>query len=186
MSDALDQERPVASARELFLVLAGMLSLAFGYYQFWHLPRSQELASLRTQLFESKKKLESDLAVINSLNQVSQADQVIEKADQKLEQVREMNSNFANIVRELSGGDTPDLFQIRNLAVKSEDRFADYSRVLFNMEIEAPFLSVGQFLERLEKSDLLTEVIQIDITRLEKEMKRCTIKLALYSYVARQ
>ncbi|NDC76530.1 MAG: hypothetical protein EBZ67_01400 [Chitinophagia bacterium] len=90
-----------------------------------------------------------------------------------------------NIVRELSGGDTPDLFLIRNLSVGREEKFADYSKVLFNLEIEAPFMSVGHFLEKLEKSDLLTEVVNIDISRVEREMKRCTIKLSLYSYVAR-
>jgi hypothetical protein len=183
MSEA--EEKPIASLREIGLVFGAMAALAYLYFQFWHFPQAREYETLKKQVVEAKKKLDGDLAAADSLSKKARLDPVEEAADLKMDQIREMNSNFANIVRELSGGDTPDLFLIRNLTLAKEEKFADYNKVMFNLEIEAPFMSVGQFLERLEKSDLLTEVVNIDISRVEREMKRCTIKLSVYSYVAR-
>lgn len=185
MSEADGQEKPVASLREIGLVMGAMAALSYSYFQFWHLPQSRDYQALQKQVIEAQRKLDGDLSAADSLSKKAKLDPVEEAADVKMDQIREMNSNFANIVRELSGGDTPDLFLIRNLSVGREEKFADYNKVLFNLEIEAPFISVGQFLEKLEKSDLLTEVINIDISRVEREMKRCTIKLSLYSYAAR-
>ena len=185
MSDADGLEKQPASLREVALVCGAMVMLAYAYFQFWYLPEARAFDTLTRQVQEAKKKLESDLAAADALSKRARMDPVEEAADIKMDQVREVNSNFANIIRELSGGDTPDLFKIKSLTVGKEERFIDYSKVLFNLEIEAPFLAVGQFLDRLEKSDLLTEVINIDVSRVEKEMKRCTIKLSLYSYAAR-
>jgi hypothetical protein len=185
MSEPDSPESQPASLREILLVAGTMGALAFAYLQFWHLPRNREIAALQKQVIEAKKKLENDLSAADALSKKANADPVEQAADAQMDRVREMNSNFANIVRELSGGDTPDLFTIKSLNLAKEEKMADYSKVLFNLELEAPFLSVGQFLERLEKSDLLTEVVSVDISRVQPEMKRCTIRLSLYSYAAR-
>jgi len=179
-----------ATPRELLLVAMGILALLYGYMRFWHEPRALEIQGKAQALSDNNARLTADLATLETLNRQArleaealQAGQVTQNA--QIDQVREMNSNFANIVRELTGAGSTGKFSIRNLAVSKEEKMADYTKVLFSLELDAPFLALGSFLERLEKSDLLTEVVDIQVTRIERELKRCTIKLSIYSYAAR-
>lgn len=178
-----------ATPREILLVAAGIASILYGYSRFWHGPNSRQMTELVQTNSDRRLRLQGDLATVERLETEARtqtaSDGAVGAGDSKLDQVREVNSNFANIVRELSGVGASERFTIRSLTLSKEEKLADYTRVLFTLEIEAPFLAVGGFLERLEKSDLLTEVVDIDVSRIEKELKRCTIRLSIYSYAAR-
>ncbi|NDD91395.1 hypothetical protein EBZ37_04855 [bacterium] len=171
--------------RELVLavVAATVLSIAFGKY--WYKPRKLSIANEIRLVEETNKKLIADQEVFSDLQKIDSESEQPRGQDPRITVIREANSSFANIIKKLSGTDDPDLFSIKNIAVEKEESFSEYSKVLFSLELEAPFLHVGRFLETLEKSDLLTEVVDIEANRIEPELKRCSVKLKLYSYVNR-
>jgi hypothetical protein len=186
LSSAEARESTVASRRELLLVAGGLLSILYLYSTYWHGPRDRELAAIRTQVSEAKVKLDSDLALLESLSRTGSPAPNEEPADLRLDQVRGLNSKFANLLNEVSSNEGSDPFKIIRIATGPREAFAEYLKVLFKLEFQAPFHSVGRFLERLEKSDLLTEVVSVDISRADPELKRCTVRLELYSYASRQ
>lgn len=179
-----DDQKKGPSIRELALTTAGLAALALVYANTWHANREVDIKRETKAIEDAQKKLQADETVIATLIQEENAPQA-EGQDARLATIREANNNFANIVKTLSGTDDPDLFSIKNLTVDKEERFAEYSKVLFSLEVDAPFLHVGQFLEKLEESNLLTELVNVEATRIDPELKRCSVKLSIYSYVSR-
>ncbi len=179
-----DEQKKGQSPRELVLTAVGLIALSLVYTNTWHANREVDIKRETKAIEEGRKKLQADEAMIAALIQEENAPQS-KGQDARLATIREANNNFANIVKTLSGTDDPDLFTIRNLTVDKEERFAEYSKVLFTLEVDAPFLHVGQFLEKLEQSNLLTELVNVEATRIDPELKRCSVKLSIYSYVSR-
>jgi hypothetical protein len=185
MSDSNRQTMRVATKRELLMLLLGITAICYGFLHYWYEPRAKETRRLQQFVNEAKAKIENDATLAESLTKQAILNSRPPETDTQLEQIKIMNSNFANIIRELSGVGGMGRFDIRNLTVSKEEKMADYTRVLFTVEIEAPFLAIGSFLERLEVSKLLTEVVEIDVSRIEREHKRCQVKLSIYSYASR-
>jgi hypothetical protein len=179
-----DEQKKAPQPRELALTIAGLTALALVYSNTWHANREVDIKRETKAIEDARKKLEADEQVIATLVKEENAPQS-EKQDARLATIREANNNFTNIVKALSGTDDPDLFSIKNLTVDKEEKFAEYSKVLFTLEVDAPFLHVGQFLEKLEQSNLLTELQTVEATRIDPELKRCSVKLSIYSYVSR-
>ena len=179
-----DEQNKKPSIRELGLTAAGLAALSLIYVNTWHAHREVDIKRETKAIDEARKKLQADEAVIATLIQEKNAPEP-EGQEARLATIREANNNFANIVKTLSGTDDPDLFSIKNLTVEKEERFSEYSKVLFSLEIDAPFLHVGQFLEKLEHSNLLTELVDVEATRIDPELRRCSVKLSIYSYVSR-
>jgi hypothetical protein len=179
-----DEKKKGPNPRELALTAAGLTAIALVYVNTWHANREIDIKRETKAIEDARKKLQADEDVISTLIKEQNAPQE-EKQDARLATIREANNNFANIVKTLSGTDDPDLFSIRNLTVDKEEQFSEYSKVLFTLEVDAPFLHVGQFLEKLEQSNLLTELVNVEATRIDPELKRCSVKLSIYSYVSR-
>ncbi len=179
-----DQETTGPSTREILLTVAGLGALALVYANTWHAQGKTDIVREQKAITEAQKKLKADQELIETLKREETAPGR-EKQDARLATIREANNNFTNIVKALSGDDTPDLFTIKSLKVDNEEPFSEYNKVLFTLELDAPFLHVGKFLEKLEQSDLLTELVDIEATRIDPELKRCSVKLSIYSYVSR-
>jgi hypothetical protein len=180
-----DLEQSAPQPREILLTVAGLIALSLAYVNVWYNPREIEIKRDQKILEEAQKKLKADEDLIASLNSSDKPAEQQLAQDARLATIREANNNFTNIVKKLSGNENPDLFMIRSLTLDKEEQFSEYNKVQFTLDVEAPFLNVGQFLEKLEESLLLTELVDIDATRIDPELKRCSVKLSLNSYVSR-
>ncbi|MBU6376548.1 MAG: hypothetical protein KGQ59_11170 [Bdellovibrionales bacterium] len=176
--------RPI-HLREVTLALLCSISLSICFAKLWYKPRAQILLKDKVSIEELHQKISSDQLILVELQKMENNGESLPNQDPRMTLIREANSSFANIIKTLSGTDDPDLFSIKNISVEKEEPFLDYNKVLFLVELEAPFLHVGRFLEKLEKSDLLTEVLEIEANRIDPELKRCTVRLRLFSYVNR-
>jgi len=181
-----DSKSAASSVRERAMAVVTIIAMSIFYYSFWHTPKKGAIAKQASALTEAMKKQESTEALLKSLSSgTPNTDKSAGDKSSRITLIRQANNNFSNIVQTLSGAGSKESFVIQNLTAEKEETFSEYSKVLFNLEVDAPFLSVGKFLEKIEKSDLLTELVSIEATRIDPELKRCTIKLKLYSYASR-
>lgn len=96
----------------------------------------------------------------------------------------EANSNFSNLIQNLSGDGS--LYRVNRLSLDSAEEKQGLSKNTFSLEIETSFSNLGQFIEKLEASNFLVEISQIEVSRLSKELRQCVAKIQINSYVARK
>ena len=96
----------------------------------------------------------------------------------------ESNDNFTAFLKVLKSDGIA--FTINKLAVIKQDELKKYYKTLFVLELDTSFLTLGQFIDKLEHSDLLLEVQSLDVSRIGRELKKCTVKIEFYGYVMRK
>jgi hypothetical protein len=103
--------------------------------------------------------------------------------DQGQAAILEKNNNFSSLLNRLSGDGIQ--FSLERLTVDEHKEVAGYSRTLFNLEIETSFIELGKFIEGLENSDFLVDFQSVEISRIDKELKRSKAKIKVFSYASR-
>lgn len=96
---------------------------------------------------------------------------------------RQENSGLGNLIRRVSSNtETRRFFTVRKIAVEKTEKLPEYDKTKFEVEVEGPFQSVGDFLEDLENSRFLTRVESVQVYRIERELRLCRAKIILNSF----
>lgn len=97
------------------------------------------------------------------------------------------NTGQANLMLAISDVEKRNSgFVLRKIASEKTDIQNGLEKNSYQIEVEAPFISIGGFLEKLEKSKFLTKVSNVQIIRTEKELNICRAKITLDSFAWRQ
>jgi len=144
------------------------------------------LLSLATETYQTHSKTAQ---IEDEINRIRSTLQELRSANDKslkkdpLWRVRRENKGVAGLIKTVSGmEEIRNDFSVRKIASEKTEKSADFEKTTLNLEIEAPFNSLGAFLEDLEKSDLLTRVEAVQVIRTDKELKLCRARITLNSY----
>lgn len=97
------------------------------------------------EIEDEAKRIQSTLQELNATNNNSL------KKD-PLWRVRRENKGVAGLIKTVSGlEEMRSDFNVRKIASEKTEKSADFEKTTLNIEIEAPFNSLGVFLEDLEK-----------------------------------
>ena len=105
---------------------------------------------------------------------------------ESLDKYDRSNRSLANVVDTLAKGDGKSPFAVNKIVTEKQESLDGYTKTLFSLDVDASFLAIGGFLEGLDHSLLLAEVRSVDISRISSELKRCSAKIELESYVVKQ
>lgn len=173
------------SKREKILVSTVIVFLLFAHFKYIH----SSLSAKNNKIVEQKNAVQAqinsnsqNLAQLMSRNPAS-ISRTSESGHYK--KYLNANDNFSNIVKQLIEHDQKSKFYVRKMGVAEQNEYKGYTKTLFNLEVEGSFFSIGDFLQSLESSALLTEVKEIKIDRISDDLRKCSAKIDLYSYVAR-
>ncbi len=173
------------SKRESYLTSAFIVGVLFLFQHFWASPKSLELKKLEVEVVTARNTLAKEQLEFKKLATRAPASQSVTASQRLLEKYLKSNELFSSVVTGLVENSKNEAFIINKITSDSESTFSGYTQTLYKVEVEAPFIAIGKFLEKLEDSALLTEVDSIEISRITEEMKRCKASIKLYSYVAR-
>jgi len=70
--------------------------------------------------------------------------------------------------------------------MKSQETYRDIEKTLFHLQVEGGFLSIGRFLDELERSPLLTEVKSVEVVRFTDELRKCWANIEIYGFTKRR
>ena len=169
------------SVREMAITSCVLILGTLVYFAAFYGPKSKVVAQQR----EEVKKLAAELALHQS--QIARLAPV--RTDAKgptvpLQKYLAMNERFSDLITRLNGDGK--VYRVNRLAMEKQEIKASFSKNTFNLEIETSFLKLGQFIEALEKSDFLLEINSVDVLRVDRELRKCTARIQLNSYVARK
>lgn len=101
--------------------------------------------------------------------------------------IRSQNIGTSNLIKQVTEVEKYRReFSLRRLSSLKMEEQQDLRKTTFELEVEAPFNTLGGFLEDLEKSHLLTRVEEVKVFRIERELKLCKAKVLLSSYSWRE
>jgi hypothetical protein len=174
------------SRREKVMALITVLACFFAFHRFWYSEARAGLEASRLGLEKEAKALAEKQARLKELSKMSPEKGALQELDAEIYALREFNGNYTNLIRRLSmeEGDAGSL-KVRKISLEKREKVEEFTKVTFTVEVEGTFLSVGRFIEGIERSKLLAEVGSIELKRQPGELKRCTAKLRLMGYVAR-
>lgn len=95
---------------------------------------------------------------------------------------RRENSGLGNLIRKVSSSDSKRDFTVRRISMDKEEKLPEYDKTRFEIEVEGPFHSIGNFLEELESSRFLTRVESVQVFRIEKELRLCRARIFVSSF----
>jgi hypothetical protein len=168
---------------EVILTSAVALMLFFAYGRYWKKTQKTQEQALISSISQARITMDADRIMLDQLA-ASRAPASVQGvgAQELFEKYLKSNDRFSKIMAQL--GESDDGFVVNRIAAESTTKAGAYTKTLLSMEIEAAFLSIGQFLEKLEDSPMLVEVESIEINRVATDLKLCNAKIKLFSYVA--
>lgn len=142
-----------------------------------------QMASLGRQIDDLSSQIEQSQ---NSLIQLQNAKNEM-TANAALLAYKKENVGQAGLMKVLSETEKKNNgFALRKIASEKNEKLDEVEKNTFQMEVEAPFISIGSFLENLENSKLLTRVDSVQVFRTEKELSLCRAKIIVDSYSWRE
>jgi hypothetical protein len=162
-----------------FAVLAAVAFLSANFLVVGELRRMIEVQAEKSALVEETEKLKAEIAALGT-------PKPDDARRNPLWRYRRGNKGLAGLVTSVtSREENRKDFTVRRISSEKVERTDDFEKTTLQIEVEAPFNSLGAFLEDLEKSDLLTRVEAVQISRPEKEMNLCKARILLNSFIWR-
>ena len=96
------------------------------------------------------------------------------------------NASLASVIGTLAKGDGKSPFSLNKIVSEKQEIVNGYTKTQFSINLDASFPAIGGLLEGLEQSPLLTDVQTVEISRMGNELKKCSAKIKLLSYVVRK
>ena len=178
--------KPRFSPTEHVLTLAALGACWFMFYKYTYTDNKKKLQAASAALAQDRKALDE----LNSMRAKLGLDEILAKrkgsqtaAAAKTKAAGLPNYNFTDFLRDLSS-------QERNLRVNEiksvkQQVVGIYLKTYYAMEVETSFLDLGQFIERLEKSNHIVEISNVTVRRIDKDLRRCTATIELAGFVTR-
>jgi hypothetical protein len=165
--------------------ITGMV-VFFGFIAFltsFYGPRSREVAQFQNDLKQLNTNIALHQAQVASLAPAATPNQTTAPSA-PIQRYLAMNDRFSDLITRLNGDGRN--FRVNRLSMDKQENKGAFSKSTFSLEIETSFLNLGQFIENLEKSDFLIEISSVEVNRINQELRKCTAKIQLNSYVARK
>jgi hypothetical protein len=172
------------SKREWILVaLTGALTL-LGVVKFLLLDPWKKHSRLQQQLVVTREDLARERLLWTQENAARAPSSTA--AGDEAQKLISQNAQFAFLIRDLIEQSAISGFQIQRLETVSIESGGDYDKILYSMDVEASYRSLGRFIEQLETSKMMIEIKSIEITRRAEDDLRGTVgRLKIYNYVVK-
>lgn len=171
------------SRREQLLSLAVMAVGIVFLFSFVLTPALKDLQAVRAQTEANHQAISQKEALLMQLRAQPKPDML---HNPNWAYYRE-NVGLSGIMRKISSLDQSQ-HGVRVVKITSQkvEKVGDHSKTGLQVEIEAPFNSLGGFIEELEKSRLVTRVDEVEISRIDRELQLCHARISLNSYTWRE
>lgn len=178
------------SKRERILCLVTVVAMFFGYSK-WVVAKKR--ASIRAMdiniqtLESSSRDLKTMMAAIQQKRSLASAPVDAAESD-ALPQYLTNSASLSNLIRQLTNEDPAHKYNVKSIvgrpaAIEKGAESKPYELISYEVKLETSFLSVGHFIERLEESKFVLDVVSVEVQRIESDLKRCTATIRLNSYV---
>ncbi len=100
---------------------------------------------------------------------------------------KQENSGLGNLILRVSNSaESSRDFVVRRIALEKNESLPEFEKNSFQLEVEGPFHSIGNFLQDLEESRFLTRVESVQVFRIEKELRLCRARILVSSFSWRE
>lgn len=174
--------------RQKLLLVALCLVSVWALEHLWYSPKRAKLGQSAAGLAKLETEIKKQEEQLKELSQRTPAQAALARFDSEMLALLEYNNNYTNLIRMLNNNEAIDASRLRinKISVDKQEQISEFTRLDLTLDLTGTFVSVGKFLESLEKSKLLTEVSSINLKRLPGgEVKRCTAIIKLAGYVNR-
>jgi len=165
------------SKREIVLGFASLVVICGGYFRFWFLHQQNTQSQWEQKIVSLGAELEQKKTIVIELQKRVVASVEESNKDLGLKEYvsssRRLGQSISQIVEEDKTLSTNSIQMVKSETQKG------YKDIFFDLELEGSFRSLGAFIERLEGSLVLSEVISLNIVRLGTDLERCVAKLSV-------
>lgn len=100
---------------------------------------------------------------------------------------RQENTGLGNLIRKVTASaEAGRDFTVRKISLDKSESLPEFEKNRFELEVEGPFHSIGNFLEELEGSRFLTRVEGVQVFRIERELRLCRARIVVSSFSWRE
>lgn len=170
---------------ETVLMTLFALSCFYLFEAHWLKPKRQALNDLKNEVSSVQASVDQNQALLTTLQSRAPASADLRTSNDLLEKYLKNNDRFSNVVAGIVANSNHSTFNVTKISAESQSQLFGYSQILYNIEADATFISIGKFLESLEDSSLLTEVSSIEIGRAGNDLRLLKTSIKMFSYVSK-
>lgn len=167
-------------------IYAAIVAAFLLYYKTIYMGSRAKILELNRTIATEKADLEKTRAQLQDLSNRKIASVETEESRVVYDKYVEANASLANVVGALAKGDGRSPFSLKKIATEKQENVNGYTKTQFSIDVDASFPAIGGFLEGLELSPLLTDIQTVEISRISTELKKCSAKIKLLSYVVKK
>jgi hypothetical protein len=159
-----------------FIVLGVFL---FGFAKMWFLPTHDAILETSRRIDGLQKEIALNKASIEALQLRSVAS--VPSTASPMKEYVTSSRHLAQVVQHLIADDSH--LVTRFIGLDHSDEAKDSKDVSFNIEIVGSFPAIGGFIERLESSHLLAQVISVNVSRTGIDLDKCVAKIGVSAHL---
>ncbi len=167
--------------RERAIMAVMMVTLLLVTYVFGLKKQQLEQSSLKEQLTKEEAALRERKNMADELSKQSAAQSSNPTADSHRKYL-EASRYFSTLLKKLGADETSDKFQVKNIDVSEYTKVKNLYRSTIKLEVETSFIDLGNFLNTLGQADVLLDIRNIKLTRIDNDLKRCIASIEVYGY----
>ena len=168
------------SQREQILAIAVWVVTTLGLFKYGYLYYGGKDSTLVAQISNAKSTLSAQKMLLDKYVGDRSPSSVTGGDLQKYYQV---NQKFTNFLRDVAEGSHDGKIKITRLVMDNLVSSGNLSRINYVLETTSTFLQLGQFVEGLEKSNLMVSVGSMEVQGEPSDLQRVHAKMILSNYV---
>lgn len=163
------------STRERVLTGLTLIVAAFGFFKYWYIPKHQDIKKVEVSIQELRSEISANSSSLESLETKQKTFGQSPSSDQSELSPGTLFDHSIEAAQQVG----VVMKRMRQDKTEATDLL---SIIHTEVQIESDFLKLGQFLDRVEKGPVATEVSQISITRIADDLRHMRVDLKLKSY----
>lgn len=165
------------SQRESILGFVTLAVLLFGYFNYWYIPHQRSVQDDKQKLVTVESQLQQRSTLVGDIQRRLAASIQENNLGNDSKEYLPASRHLGLVLRQIVGED-PSL-TTNSIKLIKTDKQKEFKEVQMTLEIEGTFKSIGSFVERLENTRIMSEVLKIDVLRIPTDLERCIAKLNL-------
>lgn len=158
---------------------------ALAHHQFILTPWKARSVEAKGKIALAKSKLETGRRTYEDLkNQIKTPARAAAPQVLVLEFDRS-NDRFSKLISELTREAQAASLRLKRLSTEKPSTSDAYVKSAITLDVDASFIAIGKFLERLGDLPILAEVDSLEIYRVEGDLRKCSARIKLLSYLVR-
>lgn len=159
------------SKRECLLGFIMLVVIVFGFFKYWYGPKNDVISEWDRKITLIQREIDQNKAVVDGLQQRIVASTRPNEKETTFKDYLQSSRRLAQVVQRLVAED-PSL-DTRAINVEKIEEEKGFKQVTFKVEVVGAFPAIGSFVERLENSKVLTEVVEMNISRVDSDLEKC-------------